>query len=160
MARTKVDNKLNVVVGTKAQVEADNTIPDNSIVIVTDEELEASDITQDANNRFVTDTEKSTWNGKVTSNSAITGATKTKITYDAKGLVTAGEDLTADDIPAHQHTKSEITDFPTIPTVPTISTDIETDATSDIKTTSPKAVKTYVDNAISTAIGDLLRGES
>lgn len=84
----------------------------------------------------------------VLKNDTITGATKPKITYDAKGLVTAGADLTAEDIPTHQHTKSEITDFPTIPTVPTISTDIETDATSDIKTTSPKAVKTYVDNTI------------
>jgi hypothetical protein len=37
---------------------------------------------------------------KVNSNSAITGATKTKITYDAKGLVTAGSDLTAADIPS------------------------------------------------------------
>lgn len=36
---------------------------------------------------------------KVNSNSAITGATKTKITYDSKGLVTAGADLTASDIP-------------------------------------------------------------
>lgn len=36
---------------------------------------------------------------KVTSNGAITGATKTKITYDSKGLVTAGADLTASDIP-------------------------------------------------------------
>ena len=36
--------------------------------------------------------------GKVDENSAITGATKTKITYDAKGLVTAGADATTDDI--------------------------------------------------------------
>jgi hypothetical protein len=36
--------------------------------------------------------------GKVDENSAITGATKTKITYDAKGLVTAGADATQDDI--------------------------------------------------------------
>lgn len=35
---------------------------------------------------------------KVTANSAITGATKTKITYDAKGLVTAGTDATTTDI--------------------------------------------------------------
>ena len=84
----------------------------------------------------------------VLKNDTITGSTKTKITYDAKGLVTAGADLTADDIPAHQHTKSEITDFPTIPTVPTISIDITTDATSDAKTASPKAVKTYVDNIV------------
>lgn len=36
---------------------------------------------------------------KVTANNAITGATKCKITYDAKGLVTAGADLAASDIP-------------------------------------------------------------
>jgi hypothetical protein len=36
--------------------------------------------------------------GKVDENSAITGATKTKITYDAKGLVTAGADAAIADI--------------------------------------------------------------
>ncbi len=35
---------------------------------------------------------------KVDANAAITGATKTKITYDAKGLVTAGADATTSDI--------------------------------------------------------------
>ena len=38
--------------------------------------------------------------GKVDENVAITGATKTKITYDAKGLVTAGADLAATDLPS------------------------------------------------------------
>ena len=37
--------------------------------------------------------------GAVAANSAITGNTKCKITYDSKGLVTAGADLTASDIP-------------------------------------------------------------
>ena len=36
--------------------------------------------------------------GKVDENAAITGATKTKITYDSKGLVTAGADATTIDI--------------------------------------------------------------
>jgi len=36
--------------------------------------------------------------GKVDENTAITGATKTKITYDAKGLVTGGADATTADI--------------------------------------------------------------
>lgn len=36
---------------------------------------------------------------KVTANTAITGGTKCKITYDAKGLVTAGANLAASDIP-------------------------------------------------------------
>ncbi len=44
MARTKVDNKLNVVIGTKAQIVGDTTIPENSIIIVTDEELTPSEI--------------------------------------------------------------------------------------------------------------------
>ena len=39
-----------------------------------------------------------TVNGKVTANANITAGTKCKITYDAKGLVTAGADLTASDI--------------------------------------------------------------
>ena len=40
-----------------------------------------------------------TADGKVDANAAITGATKCKITYDAKGLVTSGADLAASDIP-------------------------------------------------------------
>jgi len=46
---------------------------------------------------------------KVTANSAITGATKTKITYDSKGLVTAGADATTADI-ADSLDKRYITD--------------------------------------------------
>ena len=38
-------------------------------------------------------------NNKVTGNTAITGETKCKITYDSKGLVTAGSDLQVSDIP-------------------------------------------------------------
>lgn len=49
--------------------------------------------------------------GKVDENSPITGATKTKITYDSKGLVTAGADLIASDIPTL--TASKISDFDT-----------------------------------------------
>ena len=41
----------------------------------------------------------------VVKNEAITGGTHTKITYDAKGLVTAGASLTADDIPTIPNTK-------------------------------------------------------
>jgi hypothetical protein len=39
-------------------------------------------------------------NNRVIKNNDITGATKTKITYDSKGLVTAGADLVEDDIPS------------------------------------------------------------
>ena len=50
------------------------------------------------NHKFVTSTDITNWNGKVTANSAITGATKCKITYDEKGLVTAGADLASTDV--------------------------------------------------------------
>ena len=46
---------------------------------------------------------------KVDANSAITGATKTKVTYDAKGLVTAGADATTADI-ADSSNKRYVTD--------------------------------------------------
>ena len=46
---------------------------------------------------------------KVDENTAITGATKTKITYDAKGLVTAGADATTADI-ADSTNKRYVTD--------------------------------------------------
>jgi hypothetical protein len=47
--------------------------------------------------------------GKVDENTAITGATKTKVTYDAKGLVTAGADATTADI-ADSINKRYVTD--------------------------------------------------
>ena len=47
--------------------------------------------------------------GGVASNGAITGATKTKITYDAKGLVTSGADATTADI-ADSTNKRYVTD--------------------------------------------------
>jgi hypothetical protein len=46
---------------------------------------------------------------KVDENAAITGATKTKVTYDAKGLVTAGADATTADI-ADSTNKRYVTD--------------------------------------------------
>jgi len=55
------------------------------------------DNTSDANKPVSTATQTAL-DGKVDENSAITGATKTKITYDAKGLVTAGADAGIADI--------------------------------------------------------------
>jgi hypothetical protein len=45
----------------------------------------------------------------MTGNTAITGATKTKITYDSKGLVTGGTDATTGDI-ADSLNKRYVTD--------------------------------------------------
>ena len=56
-----------------------------------------ADNTSDTNKPISTATQTAL-NAKVTANGAITGATKTKITYDAKGLVTSATDATTADI--------------------------------------------------------------
>jgi hypothetical protein len=54
------------------------------------------DNTSDLNKPISTATQTAL-NAKVTANTAITGATKTKITFDSKGLVTAGADMALGD---------------------------------------------------------------
>ena len=58
---------------------------------------------------LTTDGTDASWADALTPNTAITGATKCKITYDSKGLVTAGSDLQASDIPSL--TLSKISDI-------------------------------------------------
>lgn len=66
------------------------------------------DNTSDANKPISTATQTAL-DLKVDENAAITGATKTKITYDAKGLVTSGADATTADI-ADSTNKRYVTD--------------------------------------------------
>jgi hypothetical protein len=66
------------------------------------------DNTSDANKPISTATQTAL-DAKVTANASITGATKTKVTYDAKGLVTAGADATTADI-ADSTNKRYVTD--------------------------------------------------
>lgn len=51
-------------------------------------------------NKPISSATQTALNAKVNSNSAITGSTRTKITYDSKGLVTAGADLAIADLPS------------------------------------------------------------
>ena len=93
---------------------------DEKGLVTAGEDLTADDIPELAQSKITnlsTDLEN-----KVVKNDTITGATKPKITYDEKGLVTAGEDLTADDIPALAISK--ITDLST--TLSSIDSDITT----------------------------------
>lgn len=55
---------------------------------------------EDVSGTYSGDTLSTLLAAKVDANTAITGDTKAKITYDSKGLVTAGADLTASDIPS------------------------------------------------------------
>lgn len=66
------------------------------------------DNTSDAN-KPISSATQTALDAKMTGNTAITGATKTKITYDSKGLVTAGADATTADI-ADSTNKRYVTD--------------------------------------------------
>ena len=99
MAATK-DSIGGVIIGSNIDVEngtisvKDASTTDKGLIeIATDEEAEAgSDTTRAINAKQL--------NTKVTKNADITAGTKTKITYDAKGLVTGGADLSEADIPS------------------------------------------------------------
>lgn len=94
-----------IVAGTNVTV--DNTDPANPIVNATPSSSVAwGDITGTLSDQ--TDLQTAL-DGKVDENATITGATKTKITYDAKGLVTAGADATTADI-ADSTNKRYVTD--------------------------------------------------
>ncbi len=90
---------------------------------------------------------------KVTKNANITGATKTKITYDAKGLVTAGADIVAGDITSGTFAIGQI---PTGTTNTTVSFGNHThgNLTSDGKiganTASGRLVMTTTNGALTT----------
>ena len=77
---------------------------------------------------------------KVDKNTAITGATKTKITYDSKGLVTAGADATTADI-ADSTNKRYVTDAQQTVIGNTSGTNT---GDQDLSTLQPYAVASFV----------------
>jgi hypothetical protein len=76
---------------------------------------------------------------KLTANSNITGATHTKITYDAKGLVTAGGSLSESDIPMLP--TSKITNLDT--SLTTLQNNINTKAQANIEFISADSNVTF-----------------
>ncbi len=84
---------------TQAQLDAINSNINSNLVSAYNTHVADTTI-------HVTSTDKDNWNNKVTKNADITGATKCKITYDSKGLVTAGANLAASDIPSLASSKT------------------------------------------------------
>jgi len=92
-------------------------------------------------------------NGKVTANAAITAGTATKITYDAKGLVTGGASLTASDIPTIPSTK--VSGLGTLATKSAVTSAEITDGTitnADISASAAIA-KTKLASDVRTSLG-------
>ena len=99
-------------IGTNTHAQIDthiaNVTTNPHSVDQTDVGLGNVDNTSDAN-KPVSTAQQTALDLKVDENAAITGATKTKITYDVKGLVTAGADATTADI-ADSTNKRYVTD--------------------------------------------------
>ena len=99
----KVDANTAIVAGTYPKITYDT-----KGLVTGGAALQASDI-PDISATYATQTDLS---GKVDANTALSaGATKCKITYDTKGLVTAGADLQASDIPDLSATYATQTDL-------------------------------------------------
>ena len=80
------------------------------VVVLTKSDLSLGNVDNTSDvNKPVSTAQQTAINLKVTANGAITGATKTKITYDSKGLVTSGADATTADIAASTN-KNYVTD--------------------------------------------------
>lgn len=108
------------------------------------------DNTSDLNKPISTATQTAL-DGKVDENAAITGATKTKITYDAKGLVTSGADATTADV-ADSTNKRYVTDAQLTVIGNTSGTNTGDQDLSSYATTS--AANSYADGKVADAINN------
>ncbi len=103
-----------------------------------------------ANAKSAADAAQATASAAVVANNAIQAGTGTKITYDAKGLVTKGEDLAASDIPA-----GLITAGTNVTVSRNASTGVVTISSADTKYTLPTATDTVLGGVkVDTAMSD------
>lgn len=106
---TKVNKNADIIGATKCKITYDNKglvtsgadlnasdIPSLELSKISDVTASSTEVNQLSG---VSSNVQTQIDNKVTKNTDITGATKCKVTYDNKGLVTSGSDLSASDIP-------------------------------------------------------------
>jgi len=103
---SNIQNQLNAkqdtITGAATTIVSSNLTASRALISNSSGKVVVSDVTSTELGYLdgVTSAIQTQLNNKVEKNSSITGATKCKITYDSKGLVTEGADLTASDIPS------------------------------------------------------------
>ena len=96
-----IDNLDITINGAASTIKDDDLTQNRAVISNADGKIAVSEVTSTELGYLdgVTSAIQTQIDNKVTKNTNITAATKCKITYDAKGLVTAGADLTSGDIP-------------------------------------------------------------
>ena len=96
-----IDNLDITISGAASTIKDDDLTQNRAVISNADGKIAVSEVTSTELGYLdgVTSAIQTQIDNKVTKNNNITAATKCKITYDAKGLVTAGADLAASDIP-------------------------------------------------------------
>lgn len=96
-----VDNLDVTITGAASTIKDDDLTQNRAVISNEDGKIAVSDTTSTELGYVhgVTSAIQTQLNNKVTKNNNITAATKCKITYDAKGLITNGTDLATTDIP-------------------------------------------------------------
>lgn len=96
-----IDNLDITITGAASTIKDDDLTQNRAVISNADGKIAVSEVTSTELGYLdgVTSAIQTQIDNKVTKNTNITAATKCKITYDAKGLVTAGADLTSGDIP-------------------------------------------------------------
>lgn len=106
------NGKQNTITGAATTITSSNLTANKALISNSSGKVAASSVssTELGYVSGVTSAIQTQLDNKVTKNSNITGATKCKITYDSKGLITSGADLQASDIPSLSLSKiSDIT---------------------------------------------------
>lgn len=98
--QTQLNNKQATVTGAATTITSDDLTSNKALISNANGKVAVSTVTSTELGYVsgVTSAIQTQLNSKVDANTAITGATKCKITYDSKGLVTAGADLASSDV--------------------------------------------------------------
>lgn len=99
--KAAIDGKQATITGAATTITSSNLTTNRAVISNGSGKIAVSDTTSTELGYVhgVTSAIQTQIDNKVTKNTDITGATHTKITYDSKGLVTGGSDLSASDIP-------------------------------------------------------------